>query len=348
MVTHDEHTHPEYFPDRWEHPYTRDELRPSSALNVALSLLITAAQVAVFLAAYHAQSLWVVLGWGICFGFLGMPMYTLLHEAMHRTFHTNRRLNEGFGVWMAFWYPGAFTGFRLGHQSHHRANRSDAELFDGYYPGKDNPWLKRFAFYFLYVGGFWLIIQLANVLCLIFPGFVDTNIIKKVSTFNSKVGNHPKKYVRRVRIELCATACFHVMMMWLSGWRLEIWAIFYACFAVVWSSQNYITHAHTPRHTLNGAHNLKTNPIYASFILYFNYHLAHHQHPSVPWIHLPKIIDPRRKNPGYLMTWLRFWAGPKPVRDPEPVPLSQVRVARRKQLEEDLLGELDWQSVKSS
>ena len=79
----------------------------------------------------------------------------------------------------------------------------------------------------------------------------------------------------------------------------------------VWSSQNYVNHAFSPRDIINGAHNLKMplwlKPIY----LNFNMHLAHHQNPHVPWLHLPSFIKSRKGGISFYRNYTRLWKGPQ-------------------------------------
>jgi hypothetical protein len=46
---------------------------------------------------------------------------------------------------------------------------------------------------------------------------------------------------------------------------------------------------------------------------HFNWHLAHHQHPKVPWLHLPSFDDASRRRPPYFASFVRFFVkGPQP------------------------------------
>ena len=345
-ITHEDHHHPEYCAQRWEHGYSRDELRPPSALNVVLALLIMSLGWGAMVWATRLGSWWATLALGVFFGLLYLPLYTLMHEAMHRIFHTHRGVNDAFGWLMMAHMPGSFTLFRHGHNMHHRLNRTDAELFDAYYPG-ESATLKRLAFYGYYLGGFWLIVFLSNAVVLLAPWLMRSKILQQSRAAGPKIES-PQRHMRRIRVEALGVVLLHVLMVWaldISAWA---YVACYGAFAFSWSSQNFITHAHAPRHILNGAYNLKASAFYQLWLLHFNWHLAHHQHPSIPWIHLPKIHDQRRARPGYLATWLRFWRGPRPVTDPAPVSLARIKAQepapRVAQLDDDLQSEVVWSS----
>ena len=54
-----------------------------------------------------------------------------------------------------------------------------------------------------------------------------------------------------------------------------------------------------------------------------HHHLAHHQHPRVPWIHLPRFVDFRAERPSFLRTYLSLWKGPRPATEPSPGPIGE-------------------------
>ena len=66
---------------------------------------------------------------------------------------------------------------------------------------------------------------------------------------------------------------------------------------------------------VDGAFNLDVNPLYGAWIMNFHWHLAHHQRPQVPWVHLPRYDDPARAHRGYWRAYREFLRGP--VRAPD-------------------------------
>jgi fatty acid desaturase len=284
---------------------------PPGRLNVALALGIVCGGVALQWGASRAQT-WVgVLGAGAAFSFLFLPLYSLLHEAEHRVFHANPRVNEGFGLLLAAFFPGPFTFLRACHLGHHRRNRSDAEMFDLYYPDDDLT-RKRVIFYGLYLGGFWLLVPLAMALVLVAPGMLRSQMVKDPSAV-AMVEGIPAGFMRRIRWECLGILLLHVGLVLALDLSPARYLLLYALYGLNWSAQQYVTHAHSPRHVLEGAHNLRAHPVYESLLLHFNWHLAHHQHPRVPWLYLPRYDDASRVRPGYLTSFLRFWRGPVPV-----------------------------------
>jgi fatty acid desaturase len=252
-----------------------------------------------------------VLALGLVFSFLFLPLYSLLHEAEHRVFHARPWVNEGFGVLLAAFFPGPFTFLRACHLGHHRRNRSDAEMFDLYYPSED-VWKKRAVFYFLYLGGFWVLVPVAMAVVLVAPSALRGRLVKDPSAVAMMEGI-PASFLRRIRAECVGVLVLHVGLVLALGLSPGRYLLLYALYGLNWSAQQYVTHAHSPRHVLDGAHNLRAHRVYESLLLHFNWHLAHHQHPRVPWLHLPRYDDPTRVRPGYLTAFVRFWRGPRPT-----------------------------------
>jgi fatty acid desaturase len=294
---------------------------PPGALNVALALGIISGGVGLQWLASRVAGTWTLLGLGVVFSFLFLPLYSLLHEAEHRVFHATPWINESFGVLLAAFFPGPFTFLRACHLGHHRRNRGDAEMFDLYYPSDNLAW-KRGYFYFLYTGGFWLAVPMALVSMLVWPRLLRAQVLKDPSMV-AMVNGIPEGFFGRIRLEGLGVVLLHGALVTGLGLSPGRYLLLYALFGLNWSAQQYVTHAASPRHVLDGAHNLRAARAYEALLLHFNWHLAHHQHPRVPWLYLPRYDDPTRERPGYLTAFLRFWRGPRPTEPlaPEPVPL---------------------------
>ena len=104
-------------------------------------------------------------------------------------------------------------------------------------------------------------------------------------------------------------------------WAYSFSTRIYGMHSFFWSTQNYINHAFSPRDIMKGAHNLKMNPLLKPFYLNWNYHLAHHQFPGVPWVHLSKFLE-SKKLKDYGTAYLKMWQGPKLTKEPPPKSLD--------------------------
>lgn len=287
---------------------------PPSGLNVALALGLGAMLLFLQWLAARAVTPWGVLWPAVAFAFFFLPTYTLLHDAEHQVLHRARWMNEALGVLLACFFPGSFTFLRLCHLGHHRRNRSEVERFDVLEPG-DDVWARRGYFYFLYLGGFWAVVPLATVLLVVWPSGLRTRLARLHADSEAMVAGVTDAMLRRVRLEAALALAMQGVGLVTFGWT---WALLQAAGGLCWASQQYVTHADSPRDALDGAHNLRAPRLYEALLLHFNWHLAHHQHPKVPWLYLPQFDDPRRARPGYFRSFVRFWRGPRPAAGAHP------------------------------
>ena len=286
-------------------------------LNRFLGVLIAGTGCALHAAAARQESLWAVLGIGLVYAFSQLPLYTLMHEAMHRTFHPSQQANDRWGVFLSAFFPCSFTFVRCTHVGHHRRNRTDEEMFDGYYPC-DSLWRIHVFYYGAFSGLFWFSVYLSNLLLLAYPRAMMHWLVQDTPPTAAMINGIPERHVRRIRLECAFAVGVQGLMFWLLGLDVLSYAVLYGCFAFCWSSQNYITHAGSPRDVQKGAFNLRAWKPYSWLLLHFNYHLAHHMHPGVPWIHLPAVCTEDMGSRGYLEAWLSQWKGPVPMTEPPP------------------------------
>ncbi|QIZ72790.1 fatty acid desaturase family protein [Oxynema aestuarii] len=303
------------------------DLTPPERLNIALSCAIVLAGLGLQWGASHVGHAGIAFGFAIAFSFLFLPLYSLLHEAEHNLFHRHPKINNTFGFLLAAFFPGSFTFLRSCHLGHHRRNRTDAEMFDLYYP-TDNLGMKRLYFYSLYLGLFWLAVPVATIALLIYPKLLQNQLLQDAPSASAMINGLPTHYLLKIRLECLAVIAIQVSLFFWLDLQLQWYLLLYACYGLNWSSQQYINHAHSPRHVLNGAHNLKAHGLYQGLLLNFNWHLAHHQYPNVPWIYLPQFDDINRDRPGYLTAFIRFWAGPQPCQEPEPKAIALPKIGR--------------------
>ena len=96
--------------------------------NMAIAAVAVAANLALLWTASHAPNWWVVALAAFAFSFTNNTVFSLHHEAVHRCFHPDIRINEGAGVLFAAFFPTIFQIQRISHFGHHRRNRTDEEL----------------------------------------------------------------------------------------------------------------------------------------------------------------------------------------------------------------------------
>jgi fatty acid desaturase len=300
------------------------DLSIPGALNVPLALAGYALAAWLLWLASHADSLWLVLAAALAFSYVGNTIFSLLHESVHGIFHRRPRVNDGFGMLSAAFFPTGFTFQRICHLGHHRRNRTDVELFDYYYP-HENKFIKFYRLYCLLTGFYWLSVPTG---CLVYLLFRDLFVSRSFRRLVEPTGLGPMveglsdRPSRRIRLEIAFTIMFQVALVWVLDLSLLGWGICYAAFALNWCSLQYTDHAWTARDIRHGAWNLKVNKVVQYIFLNYHHHLAHHQYPKVPWIHLHRFVNFGSPRPSFLRIYLSLWKGPRPIHQPPPAALD--------------------------
>jgi fatty acid desaturase len=271
--------------------------------------------------ASHVQSWYVLLGVGIVFSYVMLCDYALLHDATHNTLHPNSRGNYWLGLIAGLWFPVPFSMVYYTHRSHHRFNRTDAEMFDSYYP-TDNRLLKYLQWYSILCGLFWPLVPLGALLIACTPRVLRTRWLASASPARGLyyVSRMPPAVVRRIRWETLGIVAIFAALSWLL--RLN-WAgvlVCYACFSFNWSTRQYITHAFSPRDVVEGAFNLRHNRLMDWILLHGQLDLNHHRRPDVSWYYLPRLSHGAAPERSYVRQYFRQWRGPVLAMEPAPEP----------------------------
>lgn len=304
-------------------------------LNIVISLMAYAAAGFLLWLASHAETWWVTALAAVAFSFVANTIFSLLHESVHGHFHTARAVNEGFGIVSAAYFPTSLLFQRVVHFGHHRRNRTDHELFDYYQPGVASRFTTLFRLYCLLTGFFWMSAPLGCALYLFAEPFFRSRVFREVISrwygFEPMVADLSRAPATRVRLEIAFTVLFQAALAFGLDLSLAGWAACYGAFALNWCALQYTDHAWTVRDIRNGASNLRVNRVVQWIFLNYHHHLAHHQNPNVPWIHLHGLVDYSQPRPSFLMVYLSLWRGPRHTAEPPPAPL-EPRFERQLQL----------------
>lgn len=304
-----------------------------STLNTVIAVSAMASACFLLWLVSHTQSTFVMILGILAFGYVGNTIFSLLHEAVHSNFHHDRKMNYWVGNFLAAFFPTGFSFQRRCHLNHHRNNRTEYELFETYQDG-DIKALRTLMLYFILMGPFWIFPPLGSLWLMINPrAMINSNFSGKGNPRLGRIGgasmlrsfqNISNTEYTQMRLEVLFSLSLQLGLFFLLGLTLKGWLLCYVSFAVLWSSLQYADHAYSAVDIRNGAWNLKVNPVTKAFFLNYHDHLAHHQHPHVPWIHLPKFIDPAVERPNFWAIYLRMWKGPikmdrqvNPTLDPE-------------------------------
>lgn len=299
------------------------------SIPVAANLAITAAACAGALAclwlASHPPHWTVLLAAAIAFSFLNNTIFSLLHEAVHGVYHPDRRINDAAGRLLAAFFPTSFTIQRVSHFGHHQRNRTDLELFDYYLPGQSR-WLKTYWLYCLLTGFYWPIIPVAGMVYFIMPWSFSSRWFQEGPARWWGFEPMVKDIAARPRLGIWLELAFSFGFQGAICWALDLdwigWLACYWAFGMNWSALQYTDHAWSRRDVREGAWNLKVGPVARVLFLNYHYHLAHHQAPDVPWIHLPKRVMPTDPQPSFWKIYWSLWRGARPAppgRGPAPI-----------------------------
>jgi len=261
--------------------------------------------------ASRIESGWALAAVTIAFGTIMNSVYSIIHEAEHAMLFSSRGWNDFAGSVMALFFPAPFHLIRQGHLGHHLRNRTDDEAFDFYFEEDHKLW-KILSFYGILTGFYWVVVVLSNVVFIILPFKADKKYwhVDQVSTAFMESLN--PDYRGLIRLECAAAILLHVTLVWSLGIPIFNYVVMYAGFGFMWSAMQYVHHYGTERHVTRGARNLWIWGPLDLLWLNHNWHLTHHEHPSIPWVYLPRKDtsgDPRR---GFLLSaYLKMWRGPR-------------------------------------
>ena len=310
---------------------TTHALAIPARLNLALAAGAMALSLACLWLAAHAPNLWIVALAAFVFSFSNNTIFSLQHEAVHRSFHPDARLNEAAGIACAAFFPTIFSVQRISHLGHHRRNRTDEELYDCYLPGQ-SWWLKTYWIYCLLLGFYWSIIPFAMALYLICPWLFRARAFQagpaRFWGFEPFVRDIAAAPIRQIWPQGLITLAVQAAIFLALDLTWTSWIACYWAFGVNWSSVQYTDHAGAPREVIEGAWNLRFTRLSRAFFLNYNFHLAHHREPGVPWIHLPSRVRSGDANPSFWPIYLRLWLGARKAPDgpsPQPLPAPPAR-----------------------
>jgi fatty acid desaturase len=230
-------------------------------------------------------------------------------------------MNEWGGRFAAAFFPTGLRVQRAYHLAHHRHNRSPQERFDYLQPG-ESVWLKRAQWYSILTGLYWAVALAGLLLYLVLPRVLRSPAFRERSSrLATQTG--ASAYLGMLddidpltgRLEIAFSLGIQGLLVVALDLTLTGWLACYLAFALHWSTLQYADHAFSPLDVREGAWNLRTYALARLFFLNYHFHLAHHRHPSVPWLYLPRLVEPGDAYPRYWRVWLSMWAGPRPLPD---------------------------------
>jgi fatty acid desaturase len=284
------------------------------AIPARLNLVVASAQLIAMLgilwAAGQATQWWAVALLALGYGVVMNSGYAMLHEAEHGMLHPHRGVNDAVGTVLALFFPAPFHLIRQGHIGHHIRNRSDDEAFDLYFKNESRFW-KCVQLYGTLTGLFWVLIYLTNLVVIFVPSLaVPARINRTTDAFLESLN---PRYRRIIQAEAVAIVALHAGLIW--AWHIPLahyFAVMFG-FGFMWSAIQYAHHYGTERDVLKGARNLRTFRLLDLVWLNHNWHRNHHAQPTVPWLYLPQLAEPRESRGSLLAAYAKMWHGPQPA-----------------------------------
>jgi fatty acid desaturase len=294
-------------------------------LNIFVTILIVTSCIGLLYWTNQQESWWMFLLGAIAFSFVGNTSFSMLHEAVHGLAHKNRAVNNNIGRITAALFPTSFTMQQLYHLGHHRRNRTDAEMFDLYYPG-DNMFLKKFIIFGTVFGVYWTtpfiscLFFLVNPRLVLSSDFKDSKFMQSISA-DHMLGGLEKALAKTnvVRFEIIFTILLQASLIYFLHLSWGTWVACYLAFGINWGSLQYADHVGSKRDIREGAWNLKVNPVMQKVFLNYHLHLVHHRYPNLPWVHLPKLVSTDDPMPSYVEKLWEFLTGPRLAMEPSPI-----------------------------
>jgi fatty acid desaturase len=295
-------------------------------LNLALVAGVFGTAVALLWLGSRAEKWYSVLAVGVVISYVLLTNYALLHEATHHNLHPRPAVNRWLGVLTGLLFPVPFSMVATTHQGHHLRNRTDFEMFDLYYPA-DNRLVKYAQWYSILCGLFYPIIPLGAALFALCPSVLRTRAFRRARSSSYLLGDIRAAEVRAIRLETALIVAFFAALAWSLRLHWQNTLALYACFAVNWSTRQYVGHAFSRRDVVEGAWNLRHNRLMSWVLLHGEWDLNHHRRPDVPWYYLPRLSRPGDPRPGYLRQYWRLWLGPRVAREPAPETLCELSLS---------------------
>ena len=256
--------------------------------GVILALYLTSLLVMPYLMGQHP---WLMTFITLLLIPLNTPLWSLIHEAIHKNFHSHKQVNEIAGRVMSVIFGASFGILRFGHLMHHQYNR---DWESEYYTGSK---IKAFAHhYFQMLGGLYLTEVLMSFMIAMLPAQASRKIARKIFGDDRHYEAVLNSVLKEQNVGRIRTDCLWIVLLYgcaFMSYGANAWVLALGLLgrAVIISIMDNSYHYGTPEDGSVVAKELETSAPYSRFILNFNYHMTHHQNVSLPWSQLKARHD---------------------------------------------------------
>jgi fatty acid desaturase len=258
-----------------------------------------------------------------------VPLWSLIHEAIHGTLLRDRGWNDRLGRALAVGYGGPFTLLKAGHLLHHRYSRTQRERTEVYDPGRTT-WLASARSYYPRLLGGLYAAELLSVVLALLPRAGWRLLVRRTDSLDSVTGLLLERVARRDNLRRFRLEAIAVVMTYTGSsiaYGKHAWMLWSAvgARALIVSLADNAYHYRTRLERPLDAMNLALPRALELFALAFNLHNVHHRHPGLRWHELRAAFaaDGDRIHLGWFTAVGRQLRGPIPltadeVRPPEP------------------------------
>jgi fatty acid desaturase len=259
---------------------------------------------------------------------LTTPLWSVLHEAIHGGLFADRRRNDRAGRLLAIAYGAPFALLKSGHLMHHRYSRTRRERTEIYEPGRSRAAVAAGYFPRL-LGGLWFA-EVATVLLAAAPARVWRRAARRLDADDTVTGlvldAVAGRHLRAFRLDSAAIVAVYAGSFWAYGARWWLLALSLLGRAVLISVADNAYHYGTRLGAPLEAMNLRLPRMLEGYVLAFNLHNVHHQHPGLPWYALRGafVADADQYHLGWFAALGRQFRGPIPADRDDVRPLADA------------------------
>ena len=275
------------------------------------------------------------LAWGwtlVPLALLTNPYWSLIHEAIHDMFHSNRSVNAFFGRLLSILFGAPFRILRMSHLVHHKLNRLPVEGTEYYDRGESTRARAAPGYYLQIFLGLYLVEVLSSIYFLLPRRFL-LRLQKCFLRPDGVSGILMQNWLgaaalREIRIDGLLALSWLALSFLCYGERWPLLAAALLGRALLISFLDNVYHYATPVGDLFYARNLRLPAAAAKLLLHFNLHGVHHVNPAIPWIDLPEAFEAQagKYQGGYFGAALDQLRGPIALQDlPQGTPEVRVR-----------------------
>ncbi|WP_432992709.1 fatty acid desaturase family protein [Dactylosporangium sp. CA-233914] len=257
-----------------------------------------------------------------------VPLWSLIHEAIHGTLLRERGWNDRLGRALAVGYGGPFTLLKAGHLLHHRYSRTQRERTEVYDPRKTS-WLAAARTYYPRLLGGLYLAELLSVLLVVLPRPGWRMLVRRTDSLDSVTGLLLERVARRDNLRRFRLEAIAIVVTYTGStlaYGRHAWLLWSAvgARALIVSLADNAYHYRTRLERPLDAMNLALPRPLEFFVLAFNLHNVHHRHPGLRWHELRAAFAADRDeiHLGWFTALARQFQGPIPLTadDVRPLP----------------------------